>query len=132
MDMKKAGQILLLISGIFTIISAIAVIIGGIVCLVFAGPELRQVIIDGIKDGTITTTIPGTPEEVAAILQSTFLVVGISLLASVIVIVGCAVVAFLGVKFNSKGLYIANIVLGIVGGSIFSLIGGILCLASNE
>lgn len=130
--MKKAGQVLLLISGIFTIISTIGVIVGGIVCLFFAGPEARQWIIDGIKDGTITTTIPGTPEEVAAILQSTLLIVGISLLVSIVVTVGCAVVAFLATKYDSKGLYIANIVLGIVGGSIFSLIGGILCLASNE
>ena len=130
--MKKVGNILILLAGIFTIVGAVGVLIGSIVLFALTSPSATQTIINGIKDGTIQSDLPGTPEEVAAALQASFAVIAVVLLIITFVEVGCAVLAFLARKKQTQGLYIANLVIGILGGSLFSIIGAILCIADNS
>ena len=130
--MKKIGNILLIIAGVLTIIGSVGCLIGAIVLGVFSSPQFTQMIIDGLANGTIKSSIPGTPEQVAAQVQLVFLILAIVWAVEVLFAIGCAVVAFLANKKQTSGLYIANIVLGVLNGSIFSVVGGIFGLVAKE
>ena len=68
--MKKAGKVLLIIGVIFSILCVIGFVAGGIVFSVFTNPEYKNAIVQGLQDGTITSSFPGTVEEQAANIQA--------------------------------------------------------------
>ena len=125
-EMRKIGNILLLIAGILTILGTVGYIVASIMLFVFSGPAYKDALIEGLTNGTIHSSLPGTPEQVAGEIQVIFLAFAIVCAVEVLFAIGCAVVAFLARSKQSSGLYIANIVLGVLNGSIFSIIGGIL------
>ena len=53
--MKKASNILFLVGGILSFVWMAFEIIGGIIFAIFAGPDAKQMIIDGLNNGTITS-----------------------------------------------------------------------------
>lgn len=130
--MRKIGNILLIIAGIFTIIGSLGCLGGSIAMFVFAGPQYTNAIAEAFANGTIHTTLPGTPEQAAAMFQSMLFAFAIVLAIEVLVAIGCAVVAFLANSKQTSGLYIANIVLGVLNGSLFSVLGGIFGLVGKE
>ena len=75
--MRKASEILLLISGILSIIAAFGYLVSMIVFFVLGSPSFTNIVIQGLEDGTIQTTIQGTPAEVAAFMQLTFMTLAI-------------------------------------------------------
>ena len=129
--MRKVGNILLLVSGILTILGAIGVLVGSIVMFVISSPAYTQMIIDGLKSGEIHSDIPGTPEEVAAQVQRIMFIMAIVLLVVFAFEVGCSVVALLAHKKETSGLYIATIVTGVFCGGILAIVGGILGIADS-
>lgn len=124
--MKKASDICLIIGGVLAILCAIGFLVSGIIMLVFASPQFKEMIIKGLEEGTIHTTLPGTPEQVAAIVQQAFLIAGACFLPGFILAVLSAVFSFLGPKKASNTIYILNIVFGVLGGSVVNTIGGII------
>ena len=130
--MKKAGNILLIISGVFAIISAVGCLIGGIVMLVMSGPSFFDKIVALVESGEIHSSHQGTPEEIAAFIQFVFMVCGIVCMTEVGFCSACGVVAFLGKKKETEGLYIANIILGVLSGSIFAIVGGVLGIVGKN
>lgn len=130
--MRKIGNILLLIAGILTIVGSLGCVAGAITLLIFSDPSYHAMIVDGLSNGTIQSSLPGTPEEVATEIQLMFLIFGIVLAVEVLFAIGCAVVAFLARNKQSSGLYIANIVLGVLNGSIFSILGGLFGVLSAD
>ena len=130
--MKKIGNVLLLIAGILAIFAAVASLAGAIALIVFSGPQYTSMIIEGLQNGSIQSTLPGTPEQVTAQIQLMFLVFGIVLAVEVAIISGSAAVAFLAKSKQTSGLYIANIVLGVLSGSVLLIVGGILGLVGKS
>ena len=130
--MRKIGNVLLIIAGVFAILGSVGCLIGGIVLFVFSSPQYTAMIIEGLENGTIRSTLPGTPEQVAMQVQLMFLIFAIVLIVEVAIAIGCAVVAFLARSKQSGGLYIANIVLGVLNGSLFSVLGGIFGLVGKD
>ena len=130
--MRKIGNVLLLIAGILAIFAAVASLAGAIASIVFSGPQYTSMIIEGLQNGSIQSTLPGTPEQVTAQIQLMFLVFGIVLAVEVAIISGSAAVAFLAKSKQTSGLYIANIVLGVLSGSVLLIVGGILGLVGRN
>ena len=132
--MKKATRILLLVSGIMSIVDAVILLITSIVFMVLSSPSLRQYYVDGLRDGSVHSSFTGSPEEVAKAIQAVFLVVGIILLFVTIFAIANAVVSFLARNKESKGLYIMAIVFGVLSGVAVSVVGGIfgLCVLGNN
>lgn len=130
--MRKIGNVLLLIAGILAIFAAVASLAGAIALIVFSGPQYTSMILEGLQNGSIQSTLPGTPEQVTAQIQAMFLIFGIVLAIEVAIISGSAAVAFLAKSKQTSGLYIANIVLGVLSGSVLLIVGGILGLVGRN
>ena len=130
--MRKIGNVVLLIAGILAIFAAVASLAGAIAFIVFSSPQYTSMILEGLQNGTIHSTLPGTPEQVAAQIQAMFLIFGIVLAVEVAIISGSAAVAFLAKSKQTSGLYIANIVLGVLSGSVLLIVGGILGLVGRS
>lgn len=126
--MKKASQILFLISGIFSIIYSVLMFVFSILFIVFSNPEFKQTIIDGIVDGTIHSSFPGTPAEQAAAIQEMFLVAGVIFIFIFMFSVANAVLSFIARNKHNTGMFVVNIVFGFLSGIILNSIGGILGL----
>ena len=71
MNYKKAGSILLLISGILAILGGAGLLIAGVVFFTMKdNPEIRNALIQGLDNGTITSTLPGTHAQQAEQIQT--------------------------------------------------------------
>ena len=130
--MKKASDILLLISGVISIVWGIGYLIAAIVMFVFTSPQMTQFIINGLNDGTIRSTLPGTPEEVAAAIQLVFLVIGIVMVVALAFSVTCAVFSFTTKNSRSTIGYVLVLVFGLLSGTFVGTVGGILGLVSQD
>ena len=130
--MKTATKVLLIIGGILAILSALSFLACGIVLVVFSGPQFYDMILKMIQDGTAHSSLPGTPEQQVATIQSAFLIAGIVLLVEVLFLAIQAVIAFMASSRRSNTLYIANIVIGVITLSVFNLAGGIVGLVQDK
>ncbi len=128
--MKKASNILLLIGGILTLVSLGGLLIAGIVLVVLGSPALTPYLIEGINNGTVHTSFPGTPEEQVALIQTVLSTTGTCLLLYMIPVTVAGVFAFIARSKQRTGFYVAAIVLAaiftycapVIVGSIFGLI----------
>ena len=127
-NMKKAANILLIISGVFCILSILGAIAGTVVCFVVSGNT--DLIKQGLSEGWIN--IPqhyqGSEEQAVQFVKLALITVGVLCIVYTAIYIAGAAISFQGAKKETKGLYIVNIVVGVIGGSIFNLIGGILGL----
>ena len=130
--MKKAANILLLIGGILAIFCAVAFLIMGVVFIIASGPALTEPLIEGIESGAITTNFQGaTTEEIVKIVQSFFLLLGIMFICFVPFTIADCVICFVGKSKQTKGMYILNIVFGVLGSTIINTVGGVLGLIAT-
>ena len=130
--MKKASSILYLVGAIVSII--LIVTFGALASLyiVFALPEFKNVIIEGIQSGSITSSIKGTPEEVATAIQHMFVIMGtIFSIVSALNIVN-AVICFLSRKVSNHTNSVLNIIFGFLSFTEVNAIGGILGLINER
>lgn len=123
--MKKASDILLLIAGIVSIMAAIFYLVLMIVFFVLGSVD-TSTIAQYIREGKINSSINGTAEEQAEVIKVLFVVLAIVFLILTVFTVVNAVISFVGKARGTKGLYIANIVFGILSSVVLNLVGGIL------
>ena len=133
--MKKATQIVLLVAGIIAIILAVLYFVLGIlyvaagvfVALLDAGSitwaDLPQWAIDLLEKISA-----GHTYETLAAASAGLIAGGVVLLIMAILCVPAAILSFQARSKDSKGLYIACIVLGVLSGTGVAMIGGILGL----
>ncbi len=112
--MKKIANILLLISGIFGIISL--VVVGIIAIISMTGVGAAAAAEGGASGG-----------EAAAV----GIVTGVILLIFLIPILVDVILCFRARKVQTQGSYIAVLVFGVLGGNLFAIIGGILGLVNE-
>ena len=121
--MRKASKIILLIGAIIGFITAITLLICGVLFLVLASPTMVNLIREGLQNGTIQSS--ESTEVAIAIWQATFLGYGIFMLLFQLVVLASSIIALIARKRESKGLYIVAIVFGAIGNEIV-LAGAIL------
>lgn len=131
--MRKVSNILFLVGGILAICTAFAFLCSAVVFYIFASPMTTDLIIKGLEEGNIHSTLPGTPEEVAAAIQIAFLIVAIMMTVFIVFAIVSVVVSFLARKENaSRALFILNIIFGLLGGSEVNVVGGVLALIDSN
>ena len=132
--MKKVSNVVLLIGGILAFLEVFGLIVAGIVMLVLGSPACTNIIVEGVKNGTVHVSgQEGTPEEIAVVAQLILVITGIVMFLISLPTVAAGVVALIARVKEKDGLYIASIVLGIVSGYNFVIIaGGILGLIKEK
>lgn len=126
--MKKIGKILLMIGGIYSIVTMVLVLALGIFLTVLSSPSWTQTIIDYINEGNISAIGEYTAEESTQIYQMVFLVLGVIYLIEVGFDIANCVLSFRGQAKQTKALMIVNIVFGFLTGVLFNAAGGIVSL----
>ncbi len=101
-----------------------------IVFIVFSTPATTQLLVDGLKDGSIHSSIQGTPEQVAAIIQGSFLIAGCCIAPGFIFGIVSGIVSTLGIKKHTPLIYVLNIIFGFVSGVLLNVVAGILGLVA--
>ena len=125
--MKRIGRTLIRVGGIISIVYAACFALAMVVFIVLAAPVFTSTLINGLSNESIQSTFPGTPEEQALAIQIMFGVMAavFGLLAGFNL--ACALVSFKCLKEDTKkGLYIANVVFGLLSGVYFNTAGGVL------
>ena len=128
--MKKASDVLIIIGFIFGIIAAIGLLIGTIMFFIMASPMYKEMIIQMIQEKRIHTTIPGTPEQQYEVIKGMLIGGGIGMLFGTLFVVAMCIVSMMARSKVTMGLYIATIVLSVLGGNILVVVGGALGIVS--
>ena len=129
--MRKASNIILLVGAIISIVTALIFLIMGIV-FTLAGQLPTEEVIKGLSDGTYTTTISGTPEEQALAIKAVSTGLGVFFLLATVFNIVNTVLAFVARSKKSTGLYVANIVFGVLSMTEVTIVGGIFGLVANS
>ena len=131
--MRKASDILLIISAVLAFLLAFGYLAGGIVFFVFASPQSYALLVEQIANGQIEINpAPATPEEGARAIQLVFLILGIVMLVLMLFAIAEGVLALFAKKKHSTVLYILNVVMGFLSGTLVSVVGGILGIVSKD
>ena len=129
--MKKASKILLLIGAILAIFM---VILWGVLSIVyFAAAALLQ----GVLDGTVVVDAE-TAKRVAELLQNMTIqdairysqTIAIIFLVLALLSLAACILGFISKNKENKGLFIADIVLGLLSGCLLNLLGGVFGLVA--
>lgn len=130
--MKKASSILYLVGAIVSIIFIVTFGSLAVLYIMFALPEFKNAIIEGLQNGSIKSSIKGTPEEVATAIQHMFVIMGtIFSVVSALNIVN-TVICFLSRKVNNHLNSVLNIIFGFLSFTEVNAIGGILGLINER
>ena len=125
--MRRASNILLLVGGIYSIACAVAFFITAIVFLTggslpIIGRYLEEVLHQaGVDD----------PERVRLLIQIASISCGCTFIFCAILCIPSAIVSFIARNKPTKGLLIANIVIGYLCGTTYNVVGGVLGLIYN-
>ena len=130
--MKKASKILLIVGGALGIFLALLFLIIGIVFLTFTTPEAKELIIQGLNNGTVRSDLPGTPEQQALVIQSMFLGLGIGFIVAVPFYVVSSIFSFVANGKESANLFIVTMVFGILAGNTAAFLGGLFGLICQK
>ena len=129
--MKKSSNILLTIGTVLSFVSGAVLLVLGVLFVVLGSS--REAIIQGLENGTITTTMEGmTNAEIAANIQVLCLTMGITFLVVMLLNVANGVIAIISKKKGTKGLYILNTIFGAISSMAVTIVGGILGLVNNH
>ena len=130
--MKKASEVLLIISGVISIIWGVGYLIAGIVMFVFTTPQAKQMLLEGLNNGTVYSNLPGTPEQQVATIQYIFLIIGIIMLVCLAFAIANTVLSFVAKGKKNTVLYVLVIVFSLLSGTFFGLIGSIFGLVTKD
>ena len=82
--MKRASQILLIVTAVLSFVGIVGLLIGAIVLFVFGSPAMHDMIVKGIQEGTINTSFDGDPETVANAVQAMFITAGVIVMIAIL------------------------------------------------
>ena len=130
--MKRASQILLIVTAVLSFVGIVGLLIGAIVLFVFGSPAMHDMIVKGIQEGTINTSFDGDPETVANAVQAMFITAGVIVMIAILPTILCAIFSLVANKKSTDGWYIVVIVFSALTGSLFGIVGGILGVVANS
>ena len=128
--MKKAANIVLLIAMIFAYIGLGTLVLTSIALFIFGSPACKDLIIEGLKNGTVHTSAGGTLEEQAQIAQTALIFAGSLTLFFALLSLPTAIVTGVARKKETMGLYVATLVLSVLTGMILGIVGAVLGLVA--
>ena len=133
--MKKASKIILIIAGVFGVISITAAVIFAVIFFIAPSvPELQAAIADGLQyamDQGLEEQYYEMLEWAADNLAIFTGIVGGSLLGNAFLTLLSTIFCFVSAGADKKPLYVIDIILGFFCSSLLQLIGGILGLISG-
>ena len=125
--MKRIARTLIRVGGILAIVYAACFALAMVVFIVLSTPVFTQALVDGLSTAKFQSDFPGTPEDQALAIQIMFGIMAACFAFLAGFGLASAIVSFKCLKEDSKkGLYIANIVFGILSGSYLNTAGGVL------
>lgn len=131
--LRKISKILYLVGGIVSFVVAGLLLFSGITTIVLGSvPMFRDYLADGIANGTITSTIQGTPTEIATYIQISVLATGIICLIIVLLSVANGILSLMARKTPTKYLAILNIVFGVLSDIGINIAASVLALIANK
>ena len=124
--MRRARDILFLVGGIVSLVTAVTFVGLGVMFEYFSTENYKAAIEEGLANGTIHTSMyRGTPKEVAEYLQLLFKILGILFFVVAAFALVNSLLSFVARTKESKGLYIANCVFGVLSCVEFNLVGAV-------
>lgn len=131
--MRKASNVLYIVGAILTLLGLPVFIAMVLVSFGIANPSYTQNIVDGINSGSISTTgLSGTPEEIAAVIQSYFRTFAIIFTVFGVLNIAKFVMAITAKRSNSNPFHITALVLSILTVDPVLVVGSILALVCNK
>ena len=125
--MRRASNILLLVGGIYAIVCAVTFFVMGIVFLTGGSlPIIGHYLEEAFKQAGIDD-----PEKVRLLIQIASISCGVTFIFCAVLCIPSCIVSFAARKNPTKGLLIANIVIGYFCGTTYNVVGGILGLIYN-
>ena len=128
--MKKASNYILLAGIIYSFVVVVTLCVLAGIFLSFNNPDGKQAIIQGIQDGTFHTSFTGSTEEQAEQVIILFVALAIIFFVMAFFALINAFIAIMGKSKKTQGLYILNIVLGVISGVYVNAIGAIFGLVA--
>ena len=128
--MKKASNYILLAGIIYSFVVVVTLCVLAGIFLSFNNPNGKQAIIEGIQNGTFHTSFTGSTEEQADQVIILFVALAIIFFVMAFFALINAFVAIMGKSKKTQGLYILNIVLGVISGVYVNAIGAIFGLVA--
>lgn len=129
--MRKTANIMLIIGGVLAILGIIGYLIS---IFVFAGannPQFIQALRDAIQQQYPDYTAAQIDGVIEQFKQIASIMIVVMIILSVTTVLG-GVLAFVTAKVQTQTLYIINIVIGVLSGNIFILLGGIFGLVKDN
>ena len=126
--MKKASNYILLAGIIYSFVVVVTLCVLAGIFLSFNNPDGKQAIIQGIQNGTFHTSFTGSTEEQADQVIILFVALAIIFFVMAFFALINAFIAIMGKSKKTQGLYILNIVLGVISGVYVNAIGAIFGL----
>ena len=131
--LRKISEVFLIVGEVFSFVYMATFLIMSIVFFIAGSPLCTDLIVKGIEEGRINSSVGGgTPEEMATYVQLIFVLLAITFVIWAVLTLVNALIAIKARKTPSKSLYVANIVLGLLSCVEFNLVGGILGLIAGE
>ena len=125
--MRRASNILLLVGGIYSIVCAVTFFVMAIVFLTGGSlPIIGRYLEEALHQAGVDD-----PERVRLIIQLSSIFTGVTFIFCAILCIPSCIVSFVARKNPTKGLLIANIVIGYLCGTTYNVVGGILGLIYN-
>ena len=125
--MRRVSNILLLVGGIYSIICAVTFFVMAIVFLTGGSlPIIGRYLEEAFRQAGIDD-----PERIRLLVQIASISCGVTFIFCAILCIPSAIVSFAARKKPTKGLLIANIVIGYLCGTTYNVIGGVLGLIYN-
>ena len=128
--MKKASNYILLAGIIYSFVVVVTLCVLAGIFLSFNNPNGKQAIIEGIQNGTFHTSFTGSTEEQADQVIILFVALAIIFFVMAFFALINAFIAIMGKSKKTQGLYILNIVLGVISGVYVNAIGAIFGLVA--
>ena len=125
--MRKISNILLLIGGIYSIVCAVGFFITAIVFFVSGTPLLAHYLEPLLKEAGVDD-----PDRIVLLIQISAIASGATFLYCAILCIPSAILSFAARKNPSKGLLLANAIIGYLCGTTYNVVGGILGLIYNH
>ena len=124
--MRRASNILLLVGGIYSIVCAVTFFVTAIVFFVGGTPIYGRYLEEALIQAGIDD-----PERVRLLVQLSSILCGVAFIICAILCIPSAILSFVARNKPTKGLLIANIVIGYLCGTTYNVVGGILGLIYN-
>ena len=131
--MKKASKYLVLIGNSFEIVFAIFLIFFVVMSFIISSPGYSKIIQDGITSGRITPMGGATLAEQVAIIQRSFVFIGIITIFFTLISIAAVIFTFLAIREEEKRTYVITaLVLSIISFNILLIVGHVFKIVGKD